>query len=78
MRSIRPASIPPVANMKHLRTAIRDGPAALVALVFVLPVLWAFACAAKAHNQLLVHPWAVPSPVQADTWRQLWQNMRAG
>ncbi|MGD9496268.1 MAG: carbohydrate ABC transporter permease [Armatimonadota bacterium] len=59
--------------MHRLRTAIRDALFALLALLFMLPLIWTVIGSLRPASDLRVHPWGLPHTLQlqnyADAWR---------
>jgi raffinose/stachyose/melibiose transport system permease protein len=60
--------------MRKLTTAVRDTGFALLALVFMLPMIWALLGSIKPGAELRVHPWALPERVALANYGAAWRG----
>lgn len=62
--------------MRRLRpeTLARDLAMALIALLFVAPVLWALMSAFKLQSEIRLSPWALPEHIAWENFTQAWQG----
>ncbi len=54
--------------------AIRDVLFALLALVFMLPMIWALLGSIKPAGELRIHPWSLPHTVQLGNYAAAWHG----
>ena len=60
--------------MRKLHTMLRDGLFALLALVFMLPLIWTVVGSFRPAGDLRVSPWAVPARLFLHNYAAAWQG----
>ena len=53
---------------------LRDGVMSLIALILVLPVIWALINAFKTQTQIRIKPWSLPDQIAWANFVQAWQG----
>ncbi|MEN6548979.1 MAG: ABC transporter permease subunit [Armatimonadia bacterium] len=59
---------------RRLAGGLRDGLFAVLALVFMVPVVWAALGSVKSLNDLMLHPWGLPETWVWGNYVQAWQG----
>ena len=60
--------------MRRLLSAGKDLAFGLLALVFLLPMMWALLGSIKPGAELRIHPWSLPAQVEFANYRAAWQG----
>lgn len=60
--------------MRRSWPIIRDGLFALLALVFMLPLLWTVIGSLRPGSELRVHPWGLPSALHLQNYVDAWRG----
>ncbi len=60
--------------MRKLPIAVRDFAFALLALVFMLPIIWALVGSFKPARELRIHPWALPQKLEFANYLAAWKG----
>lgn len=60
--------------MRRAWPIIRDGLFALLALIFMLPLLWTVIGSLRPGSELRVHPWGLPSALHLQNYVDAWRG----
>ncbi len=60
--------------MRNLTSLVRDGLFALLALVFMLPLIWTVIGSFRPGGELRINPWAVPHTLNLQNYAAAWKG----